>query len=706
MPLIIPMTGMARQPSYYQHLTDLETNYRLGWSWGWWVFYSPDTMDGPVRSNNSILIKYTPTFLDHVTSSASEFAIVSGGPGPNLIYDPYFNAPIFPIPEDLPQLRERATESYSSHNYAQMTTIVFRDADGAEVYQRRLGIIDEDSLIATLRQDEPHIVWVDGPVDVKGIVNGRYTIFAEGPIGLIDDVIYPGANIRNADFDEQRTTSMIGLVTLDSIIVKNTNANGRNYNEDEDGNNYAKHSIMINGVLIALGGSFTFAEKNRRSDYNHDWPWDRGTIYTRGSVVQRTRGALKVDRIGYWWHKKYDNRLRTDGPPGLGPSDYPIIQQDNDRLDLKPLPFEVFSTQAKSLFMREGGRLVLMSDATLDVRDSLVLHGTSEAPLEISVAEGSATISLANREGYVSLENVHIGEEVTLEIMAREFNISECDIRDQISVDGELNIASSRMGGFVRVTSASRAQFDHVVFNDGLMISSYSDEIAISNCTFASSNAVGVRLRGNCDVSISNSIVAFNGQGVVVEGSAEAVITYSDVFGNIREDLVGVALGDGSFQADPGFIDRVNGNLSLTEASPCIDAGDPASPRDPDGTRADIGAFWLDRGMGVKDNPPYPPFNRRGGLPLAGLTASPNPFNATTVIRFEGDRFGNLSYLRIYDLGGREVFREVGHPPIVPPPSGGERTVVWDATAFPAGIYVVRVGSGKDVSAMKIVKVD
>ncbi len=50
---------------------------------------------------------------------------------------------------------------------------------------------------------------------------------------------------------------------------------------------------------------------------------------------------------------------------------------------------------------------------------------------------------------------------------------------------------------------------------------------------------------------------------------------------------------DGNIDRDPLFLDPDNGDYSLTADSPCIDAGDPDSPLDPDGTRADMGAFYF-----------------------------------------------------------------------------------------------------------------
>ena len=46
---------------------------------------------------------------------------------------------------------------------------------------------------------------------------------------------------------------------------------------------------------------------------------------------------------------------------------------------------------------------------------------------------------------------------------------------------------------------------------------------------------------------------------------------------------------------DPLFADTLNRDFHLTEDSPCIDAGDPDSPRDPDQTIADIGRYYFDQ---------------------------------------------------------------------------------------------------------------
>jgi len=85
-------------------------------------------------------------------------------------------------------------------------------------------------------------------------------------------------------------------------------------------------------------------------------------------------------------------------------------------------------------------------------------------------------------------------------------------------------------------------------------------------------------------VTARNNIIWGNtqSQGGPIAGSP--TITYSDVEGGFP--------GHGNIDADPQFED---GTYNLSENSPCIDSGDPNSPLDSDGTRADMGALMYPR---------------------------------------------------------------------------------------------------------------
>ena len=75
--------------------------------------------------------------------------------------------------------------------------------------------------------------------------------------------------------------------------------------------------------------------------------------------------------------------------------------------------------------------------------------------------------------------------------------------------------------------------------------------------------------------------------------------------------------GAGNIDADPQWVDPANGDYHLQPGSPCINAGSPLSPPDPDGSPADMGALpydpWTDLGGGVAGS---------AGLPLLEGTGS------------------------------------------------------------------------------------
>lgn len=90
-----------------------------------------------------------------------------------------------------------------------------------------------------------------------------------------------------------------------------------------------------------------------------------------------------------------------------------------------------------------------------------------------------------------------------------------------------------------------------------------------------------------------NNIIYFNSadfdpQWSIQQGGGEITLSYTCV----SQALAGI----GNITDDPLFVDSHNDDFHLLPGSPCIDTGDPASPLDPDGTRADMGALSFDQG--------------------------------------------------------------------------------------------------------------
>ena len=119
--------------------------------------------------------------------------------------------------------------------------------------------------------------------------------------------------------------------------------------------------------------------------------------------------------------------------------------------------------------------------------------------------------------------------------------------------------------------------------------------ITIANNSAGSSGG-GINCYNNASPVLINTILWNDTPQEITVTSASVTVTYSDIEGGWA--------GTGNIDSDPLFVDPGNGNYHLQLTSPCIDAGDPASPLDPDGTIADMGAYYFHQTI-----PPDPPQN-------------------------------------------------------------------------------------------------
>lgn len=104
----------------------------------------------------------------------------------------------------------------------------------------------------------------------------------------------------------------------------------------------------------------------------------------------------------------------------------------------------------------------------------------------------------------------------------------------------------------------------------------------MTNC-WVSGFERGINGDGHCGVGVKNSILWANDFDVVYD------VEYS-CFGTVSPFVFTWA----SVHADPLVHDFKGHDFHLRPGSPCIDAGDPTSPLDPDGTRADMGPLPFD----------------------------------------------------------------------------------------------------------------
>ena len=155
-------------------------------------------------------------------------------------------------------------------------------------------------------------------------------------------------------------------------------------------------------------------------------------------------------------------------------------------------------------------------------------------------------------------------------------------------------------------------------------------------------------------------------------------IAYSDVEGG-EAGIVTNSNGtvnwlDGNMDTDPLFVNAGYGDYHLQSTSPCIDAGDPTSQLDPDGTTADMGAWFYNQGSAIEDNEiENVKFN---------LSNYPNPFNPLTTIKFD-IKENEIGVLKIFNIKGQLL---ESHQFEI-----GEHDFQWDASNMSSGVYLYQL---------------
>ena len=155
------------------------------------------------------------------------------------------------------------------------------------------------------------------------------------------------------------------------------------------------------------------------------------------------------------------------------------------------------------------------------------------------------------------------------------------------------NFASSKSGG-VGFSSCSPTLINTLIVDNTAMdkggaiyLSSEACPV-LENVTICNNNSSWSAI--HCDTNswpiLFNCILWNNSPSEVLLDYGGAIsITYSDV----RYGWEGL----GNINSNPLFVNPYIGNYHLQDISPCIDAGDPASPLDPDGTIADMGTYYF-----------------------------------------------------------------------------------------------------------------
>jgi len=195
-----------------------------------------------------------------------------------------------------------------------------------------------------------------------------------------------------------------------------------------------------------------------------------------------------------------------------------------------------------------------------------------------------------------------------------------CSGANPIFTNCEVKLNTTSAQSVIRMDYNSNITFTDCVISNNTcpaygVIGIYSGSALLTNCTVSYNTCTNHAITGGTTTS-KNSIFSHNTSNVgVVDCNYYAPnISYSDFFGNTGSNFFGslVPAGLGTISTtnlngdpcdqyhniflDPQFYSTTGDSaFYLTANSPCIDAGDPASPLDPDSTIADMGAYYFDQ---------------------------------------------------------------------------------------------------------------
>jgi len=237
-----------------------------------------------------------------------------------------------------------------------------------------------------------------------------------------------------------------------------------------------------------------------------------------------------------------------------------------------------------------------------------------------------------------------------------------------------------------------------------------------TRCTLSANSAL-VHGAVFCAYSLptfNSTVIAFsNGSGIHFYASPACTVEHCDIFANGNQNIVfednnpsqgppGIgqisttnANADScdtysNIFLDPMFEDTAAGDFHLLAESPCIDAGDPTLPFDPDSTIADIGAFY---------------YHQSATEPAAILLPTvyalhpnwPNPFNSSTMIRYDVPTAGKVS-LAVFNLLGQKVATLFDGRQLA-----GSHTINWSASNLPSGLYFCRMDAAGFAQTRKMI---
>lgn len=344
----------------------------------------------------------------------------------------------------------------------------------------------------------------------------------------------------------------------------------------------------------------------------------------------------------------------------------------------------------------EKGNVVFTTDNTWS--GLYFLSNSYENTLSYADFTGSTNCAVNINNSNVTISHCTLYENSTTTQKGPAINVSNSD---DVLIEWNVisNNSSTGLSGAVTLDNASPLLERNIIVNNeasvaGAIAMKNESSPSIVNNTIAHNAAnYACMYLVSSEPNVLNSIIIHNGL-VFYTYSSNPTATYSCISngysgtGNISDDPLFVNPTEGDGTAYNGL----EADWGLQETSPCIDAGNPGSTHDPDGTVADMGALYYHQDIAV-DDPEIPEIN---------ILNYPNPFKDETTISYYSKASQEPDCIRIYNIKG-EVVRTLE----VEPSATGFSTV-WDGTddlgrAVSSGIYFYSVKTDDHERTQKLI---
>jgi hypothetical protein len=295
------------------------------------------------------------------------------------------------------------------------------------------------------------------------------------------------------------------------------------------------------------------------------------------------------------------------------PTDYPTIQyaidscNDGDTVLVMPgifvenVDFDGHTITLASTFLTTGDTSAISSTIIDADRSGQAIllnsgEGASSTICGFTITNGLADYGAGiacYQSGAKILNNRFVDNETT--IYGSGIYIGQCD---RTVIEGNTLTGNDGNVGTIFIDQSPVVIQRNLLYSNGSAIAieiHWQGDCIISQNTLVENNSgdygqITVNDCQNVEIN-SNIVVSGNGYGIYLFADYSVNCNYNDTWNNAAGDYYFVTPGPASISADPIFGDIHR--LSIN--SPCIDAGDVVLPLDPDGTRADMGAFYFDQ---------------------------------------------------------------------------------------------------------------